>query len=364
MDSMIINTTPSDDQLFDDMIESYNPTQHSLDFPQPQTFGQNSIYNTQPTSVTELLSSHYPSSWNTPNTSTSTPLRQDHMFSGESVLPASVLPVSTISGSTAAFMGYHDFTNTPVVIPKTSDTIRNGVRKARTSESPACKQRRAVGTLTKAKLNDRMFGSAMMHTQHKSDSDEISHGSPCEDFDTSRDDLLIFDHKQAPHLDLTQAVFRATMQTMQALQPTSNLPIGSGLGLRMNAHTVTAPPRSVAMTTTTTPPPKKARRLDTTRERPFACTFANCDKRYTKSSHLKAHIRTHTGERPFACTWKDCKWSFARSDELTRHYRKHTGARPYGCTECGRRFARSDHLAAHLKTHNASPKTSTVMSRA
>ena len=91
---------------------------------------------------------------------------------------------------------------------------------------------------------------------------------------------------------------------------------------------------------------------DVGKMRPFMCEFEGCAKRYTKSSHLKAHIRTHTGERPFGCSWEGCEWRFARSDELTRHFRKHTGARPYGCDSCGRRFARSDHLAAHLKTHS------------
>jgi len=106
-----------------------------------------------------------------------------------------------------------------------------------------------------------------------------------------------------------------------------------------------------------------ASKLSKKRKRPtskdpvkFKHECETCGERFTRSTTLREHKRTHNGERPFPCSI--CSKQFARSKDKIRHEELHTGIKQFYCDlsqsathgACGQGFAREDGLMAHLRT--------------
>ena len=74
-----------------------------------------------------------------------------------------------------------------------------------------------------------------------------------------------------------------------------------------------------------------------------------CDFKFTQSSTLKAHIKTHTMEKSHQCP--NCNKSFGTKLNMENHSRRHSGIKPFSCnfwkiiwtftTESEKRFADS-----------------------
>ncbi|VEU20345.1 DEKNAAC101111 [Brettanomyces naardenensis] len=74
-----------------------------------------------------------------------------------------------------------------------------------------------------------------------------------------------------------------------------------------------------------------------------------CLKKFTQSTHLEVHIRSHIGLRPYQCSY--CGKRFTQGGNLRTHLRLHTGEKPFRCETCGKMFSRKGNLQAHQLTH-------------
>ena len=81
-----------------------------------------------------------------------------------------------------------------------------------------------------------------------------------------------------------------------------------------------------------------------------------CGERFTRSTTLREHARSHNNERPHPCS--KCPKAFARKKDRIRHEKLHAEGKKYKCDflgykadgQCGREFAREDGLTAHWRT--------------
>ncbi|KAF7374474.1 Calcineurin responsive transcriptional factor [Mycena sanguinolenta] len=83
----------------------------------------------------------------------------------------------------------------------------------------------------------------------------------------------------------------------------------------------------------------------------FICPIPGCGSTFTRSFHLKGHIRTHTSN-PFlyTCKWPACGKGFARQHDCNRHEQLHANYSPFTCGGCNKQFARMHALERHLRS--------------
>jgi hypothetical protein len=67
------------------------------------------------------------------------------------------------------------------------------------------------------------------------------------------------------------------------------------------------------------------------------CQWDGCDassKDFKQRSKLSRHLLGHAGYRPYACSYAGCDKTFATNQAKDNHERTHTGERPYVCDRC------------------------------
>lgn len=82
--------------------------------------------------------------------------------------------------------------------------------------------------------------------------------------------------------------------------------------------------------------------------KPFTCSHPGCVRRYSQKSSLKNHMLIHQDEKPFACDWPGCSYRSRHKYVVLNHKATHTATKKFQCPQCDKKFTRQSHLKRHL----------------
>ena len=82
--------------------------------------------------------------------------------------------------------------------------------------------------------------------------------------------------------------------------------------------------------------------------------FLGCTKAFSRLENLKTHKRAHVGEKPYACEFAECAKRFTNASDKAKHMnRTHSSVKRYACTvgggACDKAYTDPSSLRKHIR---------------